>query len=234
MPLPLLEIVPAVSDEDRHKIKSIILNLDHYQHIIFVSQNAVEKAFEWIDSYWPQLPVGAQLYAVGSKTAAAVQRHQADVTVCGEAMNSEALLALPDLLPVDGHKVLICRGKGGRPKLADVLLERGAKVDYCELYERRLPERASEQLATQLHALADQYYADRHHIVPVFSGDTLQNLMQVLPDCLHKSRVSLVVPAQRVADMAQALGFTNICVAHNATEASMLAATDAAIRNLSV
>ena len=216
--LPLLEIIPVSSDEATQAVKGLILDLDHFQHVLFVSQNAVKHGFEWFDQYWPQLPVGIQFYAVGSKTAEAVREHHAEVIECGEAMNSEALLALPSLQQVAHDKVLICRGQGGRPTLAQVLEQRGAKVSYCELYQRALPNKAKTQCA----ALP----LDRQHIIPLFSGDTLQNLILALPSNMNKDDTALIVPAQRVADTAQQAGFKHVTVAANASQDAMLAATN--------
>lgn len=213
--IPLLTIEPVSSDNDKQAIKNQVLNLEHFAHIIFVSQNAVAHGFEWIENYWPQLPIGISFYAVGAKTAAAVQRYNVTVTQCGEAMNSEALLALPALQAVNDQKILIFRGKGGRPKLAVELEARGAQVRYCELYERLLPKAAMAQ-CRQIAQMNAQ------HIIPIFSGDTLSNLMQVLPATMNKNSITLVLPAERVATLARQLGFIHIYVAKNASEAAML------------
>lgn len=215
--LPLLEIVPISSEAAQQAIKRLVLDLDQFEHVLFVSQNAVAHAFDWLDRYWPQMPAGIQFYAVGSKTAEAVRSHQADVIECGEAMNSEALLALPSLQQVSHQKVLICRGQGGRPKLAEVLEQRGAKVSYCELYQRTLPNKAAQQCA----ALPE----NRQHIIPLFSGETLQNLLLALPSTMNKHETTLIVPAQRVATQAREAGFSNVTVAANASQDAMLAAT---------
>ena len=215
--LPLLEIVPISSDEAQQAVKSLVLDLDQFEHVLFVSQNAVAHAFDWFERYWPQMPAGIRLYAVGSKTAEAVRSYDAEVIECGEAMNSEALLALPSLQQVTHQKVLICRGQGGRPTLAEVLEQRGAHVSYCELYQRALPNEAANQCATLPH--------DRRHIIPLFSGETLQNLILALPSTMNKHETTLIVPAQRVATMAHEAGFNNVTVAKNASQDAMLAAT---------
>ena len=217
--MPLLAIVPVTGSEDQQCIKSRILDLDYYKHVIFVSQNAVTHAFEWIEQYWPQLPTGVRWYAVGEKTAASVREHCVSVTECGKAMNSEALLALPDLQSVANQKILICRGKGGRTTLAEVLRERGATVDYCELYERR--STSTDNLADRL----GKDLRDIHHVVPLFSGETLLNFTNALPIGCNKALFSLIVPAERVAHIAVQAGFEQITIAQNASEASMLAAT---------
>ena len=214
--VPLLDIVPVTDTRGCQAIKNHVQNLDHYQQVIFVSQNAVSHAFEWFNNYWPQLPVGIHYFAVGAKTAAMARQHGIDVSECGDAMNSEGLLALPALKAVQGQKVLICRGRGGRPKLAEVLEERGAQVLYCELYDRALPPKAIADCAHYL-PLATQ------HIVPIFSGETLANFVTALPATLNRNVIHLIVPAQHVAQEAHAAGFNAVRVAQNASEAAMLA-----------
>ncbi len=213
--VPLLAIAPLTEADDCQAIKNYVADLDHYQHVIFVSQNAVAAGFEWINNRWPQLPSGVIFYAIGAKTAEAMRQYCDEVTECGEAMNSEALLQVPTLQAVAQQKVLIFRGQGGRTLLADALRARGARVDLCELYARQLPAMAKVTCA--------QLEPSRRHVVPVFSGDSLVNLVQVLPSHINKKELQLIVPAQRVADMARDEGFCRIAVAQNASEAAMLA-----------
>ena len=78
-------------------------------------------------------------YAVGPSTAEVLEQAHLTVHCPAERFDSEGILALPGLQPevIAGQKVLLWRGVGGREKLAAVLRERGAQVDYAELYERR-------------------------------------------------------------------------------------------------
>lgn len=215
--LSLMDITPLTKAAATEGIKQRVLKLDEYAHVLFVSQNAVAEAFRWFEDYWPQLPVGIHYYAVGAKTAKAVAAYGVAVNEAGDAMNSEALLALPPLQQVAGAKILICRGQGGRPKLGEELAARGARVDYLELYERGIP--ASAQ------GLIKQVNWQRRHVIPLFSGETLQNLLSILPAEANKSAITLVVPAEHVAAQARSAGFTALEVAHNASEQAMLATT---------
>ena len=65
--LPALAIEPVteINTEDYWSLKDSIQNIDTYQIVIFVSPNAAEFAYEWIDSYWPQLPVGVDWIGIG-------------------------------------------------------------------------------------------------------------------------------------------------------------------------
>ena len=140
--IPLMEIVELTDEESVQKIKNRITQLDLYDGVIFVSQNAVAAAFDWIENYWPQLPAGIRFYAVGKTTAEVIERRVArlagfvsgQTTYAEGAMDSEALLAqLMQYGDPGNRKFLICRGAGGRPVLGDELTRTGARVDYCEL-----------------------------------------------------------------------------------------------------
>ncbi len=143
----LMAIVPISDKVDSQAVRQRVMALDTYQHVIFVSQNAAHYGLQWIDNCWPQLPSDINFYAVGSATAQQLHDHDVPVIEAGHTMNTEALLALPQLQNVAGDKVLIFRGQGGRPVLAEQLKERGAVVDYGELYQRQFPPQASQQVA---------------------------------------------------------------------------------------
>ena len=223
--VPLLDIVPftAESGAPWHALRSRIQDLDYYRHLIFVSQNAVRLGMERVLEYWPQLPLRLQFYAVGAATAAALRDYDVNVSEAGEGMNSEALLQLAGLQQVDQQRILIFRGAGGRPTLGQELADRGARVDYCELYERRLPAAATTKLALLAESGSDL-------IVSVHSGETLQNLRRLISELANNGILNplewlqrpLLVPGERVAQLAAESGFRQVIVANNASDRSML------------
>ena len=225
--IPLLEIIPVKDPAQIRAIQNCILDFDLYSKAIFVSQNAVEHAFEWIDNYWPQLPIGIDFFAVGEATAQQIALQGARVTDLAQsqsgAMTSETLLQSPGLQNVAGEKIIIFRGVGGRPHLGETLKARGAQVDYCELYERRLPANAVEQFTS----IKQEIVIKRTYVVVLHSGEALENLQQVLQQELQsekklKEKIVLLVPSARVLELAKAAGFTQIYTAQNATDISML------------
>ena len=228
--IPLLEIVKVNDRRDQQRIKDKIINLDQYQGVIFVSQNAAALAFEWIDELWPQIPTQLNFYAIGKRTASVIEEHlssrgeAANLIALADnksAMDSEAFLHLLSDREIRGEKYLIGRGKGGRPLLAQELEKRGAKVDYCELYERVLPATANKQMeAIQLDPCND--------IITLFSGETLQNLLSVFNRNKMENwqTIPVVVPGARVVSIAQAAGFNHIISATNATDEAMWSALE--------
>jgi len=237
--LPLMAIEPVTETAAEQAIKDRILSLADYQHAIFVSQNAAFFGLQWLDQYWPQLPYRTQFYAVGSATAARLTDYGCQVIEPDNTMNSEALLALPSLQSLTHEKIMIFRGCGGRPLLAEQLRQRGAQVDYCELYHRVFPRTEALKRLLSL-SMVDLSQSDAKAIA-LHSGEALQNWNQLLQDFVqtqemnnnqrqlpynldHLRGISLVVPGQRVAQLAQGLGFTRILIAENASDQAMLQA----------
>lgn len=239
----LLEIVPVSETAQIQAVKNCILNLDVYCKAIFVSQNAVEHGFEWIDNYWPQLPIGLDFFAVGETTAKQLQTHGAKVTDLAQsqtgAMTSETLLQSPALQEVEGEKIVIFRGLGGRPHIGEVLRARGAQVSYCELYERVLPAESAQKFAAILSPLTRKLQLSSKSsltsnsqsgdklVLVLHSGEALENLHKIMRELSFDARaimanIYVLVPSQRILEVAEALGFINVFAAQNATEASML------------
>ncbi|WP_370980449.1 uroporphyrinogen-III synthase [Agaribacterium sp. ZY112] len=221
--VPLLSIEP-LSLQQEPSIRAAMADLDHYEYLIFVSMNAVKAMFDVVDLWWPELPVRQRYLAVGAATERSLKQQLMNYGVaaevlCHSEMNSEGLLALAELQAVEHKKILICRGRGGRPLLAQVLEERGAQVDYCELYERAVPQELKQQLS--------EYQPTKDDILPVFSGEALNNFSE-LETCRD---IHVLVPSERVKQQALTLGFTQISVAENASEASMLDAIQKATSN---
>ncbi len=213
---PFLEIKPLKDQAVIEQTKQKILNLDLYKKLIFVSQNAVNFGFEWIEDYWPQLPLGIDFFAVGAATAKALRSREVTVIENSVAMNSQALLELDLLREVEGEKILIFRGQGGLTVLGDTLLNRGALVEYCELYQRAAPDGLVETLRSQ------DNQAHPQEIIPIFSGEALKNFEKgALLAGLNCYDRRIIVPGERVAKLANAAGFKDVTVAINASEDAM-------------
>lgn len=227
----LLEIVPVSEAAQIQAIKRCILDLDLYRKAIFVSQNAVEHGFEWIDAYWPQLPIGVDFFAVGDTTSKQLEARGVSVTDLAHsqtgAMTSETLLQSPALHDVAGEKIVIFRGLGGRPHIGDVLSARGAQVSYCELYERVLPDESAQKFAAVFSLILNEVQLTKKLVLVLHSGEALENLQRVLRELTVNTseimtKIYLLVPSQRVLELAKAAGFIHVYAAQNATEASML------------
>jgi len=214
---PLLQIMPIQPDQPQafQAIKSSIMNLDLYDVVISVSSNASTQAVQWIDQYWPQMPVGIKWLAVGPSSA--LPFNELGIQMGIPAGNhSEGLLELAELQQLAGKKVLILRGMGGREHLANTLKERGAKVDYCELYERQAISFKPGQLATLLRER-------QIHYALITSGEMAEQLAQQLQDDSSLLKLQLIVPSMRIQDIATSLGFSQVVVCGHIQAQTLLA-----------
>lgn len=194
--------------------RNLILDLDRYQFVICVSPNAARLGLEALADYWPQWPVQQQWFAVGPATGTAMADWGLNLKVAQQGATSETLLDWPELQELSDHKILILRGEGGRETLADTLRQRGASVDYLELYRRMAP---AEDPAPLLAALQQPDPL----ILTVTSGDGLRNLMTMVGPRLPRLQACpLVVVSGRLAEFARQQGF------HDVTQAQSPAASD--------
>lgn len=222
--IPLLAVTAL--DEQRDgaicaETSQRLRTLDSYQRVIAISVNALHFGMPWIKKFWSSVPPHIVWYGIGAATIAAFADY--GITARGSdtispAMTSEALLATNDLRQLDGERILILRGVGGREQLATVLRERGAQVDYAECYRRCEPVLNAEQRA-QLQAMA-------FDAISVNSQETLHNLWQCLQPSARElaCRRALIAPSVRVATAAQQLGFKQVITADNAGTQATLAA----------
>ncbi len=213
--IPVMRIEPIV---ESHQVKTQILEVDNFHKAIFVSGNAAELGIEWIDKYWPMLPVGIEYFAVGERTAALLKDADIHALAPSGRQNSETLLQLAQLQQLDNQRVIIFRGVGGREILAETLIERGARVEYCELYRRVIDPR--QVVLAQRHG-ADCLIAHSGELIRAM-GDAEGTLF---------ADTAVVVPSERVAAIAKELGYRRVISAENALPESMLAAVHRAFES---
>ena len=220
---PLIEIVPV---EDVAPLQAALVALERYALVVFVSPNAVDYAFAEFDSIWPHaLPVGV----VGPGSVAALARHGVEapayrvITPTAAAdddvarFDSEALFAAIDAsfgaASLEGKRVLIVRGDGGREWLADRLREGGVEVETVAAYRRLVPE-PSIGAWSRVHELL----AGEPHAWLITSSEGVRNLDELAHEHLNAGeiaqlkRATLVTPHPRIAQTARGLGFDSITV----------------------
>lgn len=205
---------------DPHAVAAVAAGLEGFDLVVFVSANAVRQGLPLLlrGASWP--PATA-IAAVGSRTAAELEARGLSVgLVPASGHNSEALLALPQLVKMAGRRVLIVRGDGGRELLATEMRARGAEVAYVEVYRRVLPPADAT-------ALLRDWREGGVDLVTVTSGQILRNLSQLLGPAGQAVLQStpLILASENVRQVALELGCRGpLEVAADATDAAMLAA----------
>jgi uroporphyrinogen-III synthase len=182
---PVIEIAPRSPQE----IETELAGRADPDIVIFISRNAVEHGLAWSGN-------GA-IAAVGPATAAAIEAAARVVDIRPvRGFDSESLLEEPALSEVRGKTIRIIRGNGGRELLATTLRERGADVEYLEVYARRLPDYPEPEID----AVRGRLEAGEIGAVVVMSVESLHNLLALLPESCHAAlaKTRLVTPASRV------------------------------------
>lgn len=196
---PTIEIVPTPVTE---LLLAPFSNGRRLDCLIFISPNAVEQGMNLIGRAGG-VPEGVTVAAVGKATARCLRERGITVGLVPEqGADSEALLALPALQQVAGQHILIVRGVGGRKLLGQTLEQRGARVEYAEVYRRTLPAAADNRLA-------DWLAAGQVDVVTATSPAGLENLAALVESETKDSllRLPLVVVSERMLQLAAGLGF---------------------------
>ncbi len=186
--------------------------LHSFTMAIFISPTAVEQS----KLYFPALPEHFTIVSIGSKTTKALLQQNVPVDIEAPEHNTESLLKQPafQMPQIDGQRILIFRGNGGRALLGDTLVKRGAQIRYVETYRREIPPAAPLTL---------QQIEDLDAIT-ISSNEGLDNLVTLMEDPSLLIDTPLVVPSKRAATLARQHGFKIIITAGNATDEAMLSA----------
>ncbi|HKY02197.1 MAG TPA: uroporphyrinogen-III synthase [Burkholderiales bacterium] len=203
---PIIFPVLAISDpEDTVSLLARLRELATYDLAIFISPNATHRAMALIRTQggWP---AGLSAATVGPASAQALRDYGVTrVLVPTGSFDSEHLLALPELQSMQGKRVLIFRGQGGRELLAETLRARGAHVDYAECYRRVLPDIDPQPLrdAGALGAI---------DAIVATSSEGLRNLHAMLGPQAQSwlFPTPLFLPHARIAEEARKLGHSQI------------------------
>lgn len=213
--LPVIE-VQASEVSEREKL--FMQQIASFDLVFFISVNAVNFALQLINGKIEELQK-TQLIAVGKATADALAKKGLNnVLRPTQGFNSEAILAMPELQSLPKARCLIIRGDGGRELLATNLRARGALVEYVEVYQKSLATSDTQEVCEYL--LNDELEA-----ILIYSVVALHNLIALLAEDGIKKHLfitPIVVISQRVYLAAKKVGFTQIIIADEASDAAMI------------
>jgi len=209
---PAIVILPPA---DTRALREVQRELARYAIALFVSANAVEYGVG-DPAAWP---AHLLVLAPGPGTAAALAAVGIrNVRIPATTMDSEGLLALPELANVAGKRVVVFRGESGRELLKNALEARGASVTQVECYVRARP-------AGTAAGLVEAWREKRVDAVTLTSSEGLDNLWAILDDegrrCL--AATPAFVPHRRIAERAKTLGLRETIVTPPA-DAGLIAA----------
>jgi uroporphyrinogen-III synthase len=209
---PVIDIVPLESSLAQQRLTQ---EISSYDILLFVSRNAVDGAFRYIDK--SRLKPGLCFGVIGAATRLALAQRVTNLDSCllaGAPYNSETLLEADALQQVAGKRVLIVRGQQGRSLLGDELASRGAEVDYCEVYRRELPARD----VADFNRVVDNEFPT---LAILTSNVGMQNLIELVDQVAagRLRRTPWLLISERMRESAVNLGHNApIIIAHSASD----------------
>lgn len=198
---PAITILPP---SDPAPLERAQRELAGFDYAVFVSANAVEYGVGDPAS-WPSRLVA---FAPGPGTAAALAAVGiAPSRIPATTMDSEGLLALPELIDATGKRIVIFRGSGGRDALRDALVARGATVVQVDCYRRGRPDAGAA-------GLVEAWREHRIDAMTITSSEGLANLWALLGDEGRSllAATPTFVPHARIGDRARSLGLAQVIV----------------------
>jgi uroporphyrinogen-III synthase len=198
-------------------LQDAAIALDGYELVVFVSPNAVEHALNAMLRHraWPAaLPAAC----MGKSSELALAHFGVANIIAPQArFDSDSLLALPQLADVRGHRVLVCRGDGGRELLVDTLRARGAHVDVLTCY-RRTPAALDPAPLIRL------WQANQLDAITLTSSESVHHFAQLIGHLGRRywQRTPTFVTHQRIKDTAKAFDLTTLVLTEPA-DAGLLA-----------
>jgi uroporphyrinogen-III synthase len=203
----LFPTIEIVAPQDLQPFFAVVDRLEEFDLAVFVSPNAVMRAFE-LTTARRRLPERLAIAAVGDATLSALeQRGVREVIAPAHSFDSEALLALPAFHKVAGKHIVIFRGEGGRELLGETLCARGAQVQYAECYRRIVP-------AISPAPLHEAWAQGTLHAFVATSSIGLGNLVRMVGEAgaANLRATPLFVPHPRIAGNASRHGFSEVTV----------------------
>ncbi|TCP54769.1 uroporphyrinogen-III synthase [Tumebacillus sp. BK434] len=166
--------------DDLEPLDRALSRLGEFDWIILTSVTGVEMFFERMKQTKHVLPpdARARFAAVGSKTAAAIERHGVPVAVTAEEFVAEGLLRALDDQVQPGQQVLFPRANIARKLLPDAMRAKGCLVTEVDAYQ-------TLAVTDEVPALVRAFQANEIHAVTFTSSSTVNNFLAALQghDC---------------------------------------------------
>jgi len=217
------EVAPLVEIERIAAGVDALHEISDRDVVVFTSVHAVEHAFALVECARIRLPTEAAWIAIGTATAKALARFGIQATT-PEVETSEGALSMRALARVDGLRVMIVGGVGGRRALDDALRARGATVARANVYRRRAAAADRAVLGLRAGSVAAIVVSS------VEGGRLLARAWRESDESGEAARLEpiadlpLIVPSPRVASALAALGFRRTIVSEGASAAAVIAA----------
>lgn len=191
------------------------LNQSTYHMIVFVSQAAVDFAFQHISHN--DLNNIKHIFAVGDATAKALIDVGITNPITPILHTSEGILALEILQNISSQNILIVRGNGGREYLKEQLQLRGANVIYTEVYKRVWRTNLAK---SEVH----KWKKENINCIVATSNALLQKTLELASSEHWLKQCVWIVASKRIADNAKTKGLNKVINAQGASNIKIIKA----------
>ena len=204
---PLTKIYPL---NNYQIFDATIENLKTYQHVIFISTNAVHFFLERQKKLSIRIPKNLIFASIGPTTKLLLEKHlSVDVHCPVKTFDSKHLLKEKIFSNVKDQKILIVRGVDGRETLKNDLEKKSAIVNYGECYLRKYVDVDLNKLKNDL--------TNYPHKFILFSSTNsakhfLDQLRNIETDWLQN--IKIIVNHKRIKEQLSII-FKNIFVCEN-------------------
>ena len=208
---PMLEIVEPRKTK---LLEKLFQELNFFDFAIFISPTAVLKTFSKLKKSWP---IHIKVFAIGQGTAKALMSQGISKVIFPTSFCSEALLEMETLKNVKNKKIIIFRGKGGRPLLGHALEAQGACVSHAVVYERKMPVISREK---QLKL----WKATRIDAIVVSSQEALENMISLVgkKEKHWLQQQCFLVTSLQTQAYAHHQGFKTVLLASDASDQAII------------
>ena len=198
--LPLIKIQPT----DTCWINKLP-TCDNIQHVIFISPNAVTCFFSALPNHKHTPFKHIPSYALGQGTQKALKQHAIFDSRLPTHPDSEHLLMLDNLQSIQAQHILLIKGQGGRTRIQETLIHRGAYITAIDVYQRILPQYKPSDIQSLWHEDAVDIIlitseTALHHLFSLFEGEATSWLC----------RKPCLVMSERLAKAAYQCGFQTV------------------------
>ena len=207
---PLIAITPL---NNYTEFEAVINKIDGFDWAIFISSNAVQNGMPRLVKHGN--PADLKFAAIGPVTASELNTFGIkQVLTPQHRFDSEALLALSEMQNMQGKKVMLFRGIGGRDVLAETLKSRGAQVTFAECYQRVNPQNNCD-------LLANLHHEKKLHGIVVTSSEAMRYLLDLAGDSNWLTQITLFVNHARIAELPLQMDL-KVCIADAPGDEAML------------
>tara|TARA_B100001094_G_C18189076_1_gene805926 strand:- start:2492 stop:3274 length:783 start_codon:yes stop_codon:yes gene_type:complete len=190
---PILFPVLSIKPLKNSIIESNVKKLFNTSIIIFISSNAAKYGIDHINL------TDKKIIAIGPTTRKYLEDNKINVSFCPEKkFNSEELLKSKLLKNVKNINITIVRGNSGRDLLRHELKNRGAKVQYLEVYKRSI----FSHKKTAILNLSEQCIKGNAQFIVFLSKESFTNFIIILEknNLIFPKHIHIIIPSERVAN----------------------------------